>query len=70
MHIPYKGQGPAMMDVLGGTVSIAFETTTAATPQLSSKRIRVDREDAAARFAAEAAYLASAVEHRLDQVSC
>jgi tripartite-type tricarboxylate transporter receptor subunit TctC len=41
VHIPYRGQGPAQQDVLGGTVPIAFETVTALTPQLKSPRIRV-----------------------------
>ncbi|NRF70543.1 tripartite tricarboxylate transporter substrate binding protein [Aquincola sp. S2] len=41
VHIPYRGQGPAQQDVLGGTVPIAFETITALTPQLKSPRIRV-----------------------------
>ena len=41
VHVPYRGQGPAMQDVLGGTVPIAFETITALTPQLASSRIRV-----------------------------
>ena len=41
VHIPYRGQGPALQDVLAGTVPIAFETVTALTPQLKSPRIRV-----------------------------
>jgi tripartite-type tricarboxylate transporter receptor subunit TctC len=41
VHIPYRGQGPALQDVLGGTVSIAFETITALSSQLKSPRIRV-----------------------------
>ena len=40
-HIPYRGQGPAMADVLAGQVPIAFETTTAIAAQMSSGRIRV-----------------------------
>ncbi len=40
-HIPYRGQGPAMADVLAGQVPIAFETTTAIAAQISSGRIRV-----------------------------
>lgn len=40
-HIPYRGQGPAMADVLAGQVPIAFETTTAIAAQVSSGRIRV-----------------------------
>ena len=41
VHIPYRGQGPALQDVLAGVVPIAFETVTALTPQLKSPRIRV-----------------------------
>lgn len=40
VHIPYKGQGPAMQDVVAGQVQMAFETTTVIAPQLSSGRIR------------------------------
>lgn len=39
-HIPYKGQGPALADVLAGQVQMAFETTTAIASQLKSGRIR------------------------------
>lgn len=39
-HIPYRGQGPAMADVLAGQVPIAFETTTAIAAQMASGRIR------------------------------
>jgi len=39
-HIPYRGQGPAMADVLAGQVPIAFETTTAISAQMTSGRIR------------------------------
>jgi tripartite-type tricarboxylate transporter receptor subunit TctC len=39
-HIPYRGQGPAMQDVIAGQVAIAFETTTAIAPQLGSGRLR------------------------------
>lgn len=39
-HIPYRGQGPAMQDVIAGQVEIAFETTTAIAPQLGSGRLR------------------------------
>lgn len=39
-HIPYKGQGPALADVIAGQVQMAFETTTAIAAQLNSGRIR------------------------------
>jgi len=40
VHIPYKGQGPALADVISGQVQMAFETTTAIASQLNSGRIR------------------------------
>lgn len=40
VHIPYKGQGPAMQDVLAGQVPMAFETTSVIVPQLASGRLR------------------------------
>ncbi|WP_427912609.1 Bug family tripartite tricarboxylate transporter substrate binding protein [Ramlibacter sp. MMS24-I3-19] len=40
VHVPYKGQGPAMQDVVAGQVQMAFETTTVIAPQLSSGRVR------------------------------
>lgn len=39
-HIPYKGQGPAMQDVVSGQVQMAFETTSVIVPQLASGRVR------------------------------
>ncbi|HSI57853.1 MAG TPA: tripartite tricarboxylate transporter substrate binding protein [Ideonella sp.] len=51
VHIPYRGQAPAMQDVLGGTVPIAFETISALTPQLKSQRIRVLAVTSAQRYA-------------------
>lgn len=40
VHIPYRGQGPAMQDVVAGQVPMAFETTTVIAPQLTNGRIR------------------------------
>lgn len=40
IHIPYKGQGPAMQDVVAGQVQMAFETTTVIAPQVASGRVR------------------------------
>lgn len=41
LHIPYRGQGPAMTDVLANQVPMAFETTTALMPHVNSGRLRV-----------------------------
>lgn len=40
LHIPYKGQGPAMTDVIAGQVQIAFETTGALLPQARAGRVK------------------------------
>lgn len=40
IHAPYKGQGPAMQDVVAGHVQMAFEATSVIVPQLASSRIR------------------------------
>lgn len=39
-HIPYKGSGPAMTDLIGGQVPYSFDTVTAAIPQLKSGKIK------------------------------
>ena len=40
MHIPYKGSGPAMADLVAGEVQMAFSTITAALPFVKDNRIR------------------------------
>ena len=49
LHVPYRGQGPALSDVLAGQVPIAFETTTALAPHLKSGRIKILATTAARR---------------------
>lgn len=39
-HIPYKGSGPAMTDLMGGHVQVMFETLPTALPYIKSGRIR------------------------------
>jgi len=39
-HVPYKGSGPAITDMLAGHVQIAFEGTSAIVPHLASGKIR------------------------------
>lgn len=39
-HVPYRGSGPAIQDVLAGHVSFAFEGTSAILPHMESGRIR------------------------------
>jgi tripartite-type tricarboxylate transporter receptor subunit TctC len=39
-HVPYKGNGPAMTDVLAGNVSAMFDIPVTVLPQLKTGRIR------------------------------
>jgi tripartite-type tricarboxylate transporter receptor subunit TctC len=40
LHVPYKGGGPAMVDLLGGRVSVFFSTVAVARRHLQSGKIR------------------------------
>jgi tripartite-type tricarboxylate transporter receptor subunit TctC len=40
-HVPYKGAGPAITDVVAGQVPITFTTMATAAPFVSSKRLRM-----------------------------
>jgi tripartite-type tricarboxylate transporter receptor subunit TctC len=39
-HIPYRGAGPAMSDLLGGQVDMMFATAAAVAPHIASGRLR------------------------------
>jgi tripartite-type tricarboxylate transporter receptor subunit TctC len=38
-HIPYKGGGPAMVDLLGGQINLIFATAASAVPHIKSGKI-------------------------------
>jgi len=40
-HIPYKGAGPALIDVLGGHVALMFASAPSVAPHVRSGRLRV-----------------------------
>lgn len=40
LHVPYKGSGPAVADLLGGQVNYMFDSVTSASPHLKSGRLR------------------------------
>ena len=40
VHIPYKGTGPELTDLLAGVVRIAFETTPAVLPHVKAGKLR------------------------------
>jgi tripartite-type tricarboxylate transporter receptor subunit TctC len=39
LHVPYKGSGPLLTDLVGGQIQYSFETMTAATPHVKSGRV-------------------------------
>jgi tripartite-type tricarboxylate transporter receptor subunit TctC len=40
IHVPYKGSAPALIDVMGGQVEYAVETSAASMPHVKSGRLR------------------------------
>jgi len=40
LHIPYKGSGPAVSDLIGGQVALMFDTVASALPQIKGKKLR------------------------------
>ncbi len=40
VHIPYRGSGPAMTDLLGGQIPMMFDSVTSALPHITSGRLR------------------------------
>ena len=39
-HVPYKGSGPALADLLGGHLSFTFDTVITSVPQIEGNRLR------------------------------
>ncbi|MEO5686111.1 MAG: tripartite tricarboxylate transporter substrate-binding protein, partial [Burkholderiaceae bacterium] len=50
-HIPYKGSGPAIQDVIGGQVDMMFDTTVVAGPHIASGKLRALAVTSAKRLA-------------------
>jgi tripartite-type tricarboxylate transporter receptor subunit TctC len=40
-HVPYKGAGPALNDLIGGQIQVLIGTFSAITPHMKSNRVRV-----------------------------
>lgn len=39
LHVPYKGSGPLLSDMMGGQIEFSFDTMTAATPHVKSGKL-------------------------------
>lgn len=40
VHIPYRGSGPALVDLIGGQVQVAFETASSVIPHIKTGKVR------------------------------
>ena len=40
-HVPYKGSGPALIDLMGGQVQVMFDNLTSGLPHVQSGKLRV-----------------------------
>jgi tripartite-type tricarboxylate transporter receptor subunit TctC len=49
VHVPYKGTGQSMQDLLGGVHLVAFDTMPAATPHVRSGKLRAIAVSSSAR---------------------
>lgn len=52
LHVPYKGSGPAMTDLLGGQVDYMFDSITSAKPHIDSGKLTAIAVTTARRSAA------------------
>ncbi len=52
VHVPYKGGGPALNDVIGGQIEMTFVGTPASMPHIRSGRLRILAVSTAKRVAA------------------
>ena len=51
LHIPYRGSGPMLADLMGGQIGYSFDTMTAATPHVKSGKVRAIAQTRAKRAA-------------------
>ncbi|MBM3372537.1 MAG: tripartite tricarboxylate transporter substrate binding protein [Betaproteobacteria bacterium] len=50
VHVPYKGQAPAVVDQMSGQVQLAFNTAITVLPQIEAKRLRAIAVSTLQRF--------------------
>jgi tripartite-type tricarboxylate transporter receptor subunit TctC len=41
VHVPYRGIGPALTDLLGGTINVMISTLAAVNPQVAAGKVKV-----------------------------
>ncbi|WP_439498907.1 Bug family tripartite tricarboxylate transporter substrate binding protein [Bosea sp. (in: a-proteobacteria)] len=50
-HVPYRGAGPAMADLIGGQVELMFDNVQTALPQVEAKKVKLLGVTSASRLA-------------------
>ena len=44
-HVPYKGEQPAITDVIGGNLDVTFASPVGAKPQVAAGKLKAHRDD-------------------------
>ncbi|MEP7299763.1 MAG: tripartite tricarboxylate transporter substrate-binding protein, partial [Burkholderiales bacterium] len=52
VHFPYRGSGPALLDLIGGTMDVMFDNLPSALPQIKSGKLKALAVTSATRSAA------------------
>ncbi len=52
VHIPYRGSGPALIDLIGGTMDVMFDNLPSALPQIKAGKLKALAVTSATRSAA------------------
>src|SRR5207237_10528528 len=52
LHFPYRGSGPALMDLIGGTMDLMFDNLPSALPQIRAGKLKALAVTSAQRSAA------------------
>ena len=51
-HFPYRGSGPALLDLIGGTMDVMFDNLPSALPQIKAGKLKALAVTSAQRSAA------------------
>jgi len=52
LHFPYRGSGPALLDLIGGTMDLMFDNLPSALPQIKAGKLKALAVTSATRSAA------------------
>jgi tripartite-type tricarboxylate transporter receptor subunit TctC len=52
LHFPYRGSGPALLDLIGGTTDLMFDNLPSALPQIKAGKLKAIAVTSSKRSAA------------------